>query len=268
MSESDGTPTTVSQTSLATSLGNIFGKELDFSDLMTRFNLTQLAMCDTAAQHKASHFNSLPTSNDGPSSMYSSKSGNGGCISSNSNSAIVVDTGADPSSLDLTGVTLDHMYSGSENRSSSAKFVDFGASSSTALAGNGDNSNNECASSSSSSGPPVGTPRSLIMSSKSDKPTVMQIRCKFGHLGSNKGQFSSPHGFCLGADEEIVIADTYNHRICIFDKNGEFKFQFGIAGKEDGELWHPRKVLDLDYLTIQFVNYQNFFFLLAGNRLL
>ena len=40
--------------------------------------------------------------------------------------------------------------------------------------------------------------------SKSGKST-MAIRCKFGHLGSNKGQFSSPHGFCLGAEEEIVI---------------------------------------------------------------
>lgn len=72
--------------------------------------------------------------------------------------------------------------------------------------------------------------------------TTMAIRCKFGHLGSNKGQFSSPHGFCLGAEEEIVIADTYNHRICVFNKNGEFLYQFGLAGKEDGQLWHPRKV--------------------------
>ena len=54
------------------------------------------------------------------------------------------------------------------------------------------------------------------------KPNVMQIRCKFGQLGQQKGQFSSPHGFCLGVDEEIVIADTNNHRICIFDKSGNF----------------------------------------------
>lgn len=71
---------------------------------------------------------------------------------------------------------------------------------------------------------------------------VMAIRSKFGHLGSNQGQFSSPHGFCLGVDEEIVIADTYNHRICIFEKDGKFSYQFGSAGKEEGELWHPRKV--------------------------
>lgn len=42
----------------------------------------------------------------------------------------------------------------------------------------------------------------------------MQIRCKFGQLGQGRGQFNAPHGFCLGGrDEEIVVADTHNHRI-------------------------------------------------------
>jgi hypothetical protein len=46
-----------------------------------------------------------------------------------------------------------------------------------------------------------------------NKVTAMQIRCKFGQLGPSKGQFNSPHGFCLGNDEDIVVADTNNHRI-------------------------------------------------------
>ena len=41
----------------------------------------------------------------------------------------------------------------------------------------------------------------------------MHIRAKFGQLGQLKGQFNSPHGFCLGTDEEIIVADTNNHRI-------------------------------------------------------
>jgi len=28
----------------------------------------------------------------------------------------------------------------------------------------------------------------------------------------------------------------------VFDKNGGFKFQFGVAGKEEGLLYYPRKV--------------------------
>lgn len=45
------------------------------------------------------------------------------------------------------------------------------------------------------------------------KATPMQIRCKFGSLGASKAQFNSPHGFCLGVEEEIIVADTNNHRI-------------------------------------------------------
>jgi tripartite motif-containing protein 2/3 len=70
----------------------------------------------------------------------------------------------------------------------------------------------------------------------------MQVRAKFGSLGPQKCQFNAPHGFCLGIDEEIIVADTNNHRIQIFDKMGEYKYQFGRPGKEEGQLWYPRKV--------------------------
>lgn len=45
------------------------------------------------------------------------------------------------------------------------------------------------------------------------KATPMQIRVKFGSLGPARAQFNSPHGFCLGLEEEIIVADTNNHRI-------------------------------------------------------
>lgn len=41
----------------------------------------------------------------------------------------------------------------------------------------------------------------------------LSVRHKYGQLGSAKGQFNSPHGFCLGNDEEVIVADTNNHRI-------------------------------------------------------
>lgn len=49
--------------------------------------------------------------------------------------------------------------------------------------------------------------------SQNTKLTPMHIRSKFGQLGPSKGQFNSPHGFCLGTDEDIIVADTNNHRI-------------------------------------------------------
>ncbi|UYV66293.1 hypothetical protein LAZ67_4001224 [Cordylochernes scorpioides] len=70
----------------------------------------------------------------------------------------------------------------------------------------------------------------------------MQIKFKFGQLGSGSGQFNAPHGFCVGLDEDIVVADTNNHRIQVFTSSGDFKFCFGTEGKEDGHLWCPRKV--------------------------
>jgi len=95
---------------------------------------------------------------------------------------------------------------------------------------------------------PLGSPDALDAGSRyrssrnSNKISAMQIRCKFGQLGPGKGQFNSPHGFCLGMDEDIVVADTNNHRIQVFEKTGDFKYQFGIPGREEGQLWYPRKV--------------------------
>jgi len=60
--------------------------------------------------------------------------------------------------------------------------------------------------------------------------SICLFRSKFGQLGPGKGQFNSPHGFCLGMDEDIVVADTNNHRIQIFEKTGDFKYQFGQPG--------------------------------------
>ena len=29
----------------------------------------------------------------------------------------------------------------------------------------------------------------------------------------------------------------------MFEKNGTFRYQFGVAGKEEGQLWYPRLVV-------------------------
>ncbi|TGZ54672.1 hypothetical protein CRM22_010585 [Opisthorchis felineus] len=70
----------------------------------------------------------------------------------------------------------------------------------------------------------------------------MNLLTKWGSLGYELGRLNSPHGFCLGFEEEIVVADTYNHRIQIFTKRGDFVSFFGVSGRVDGLLWYPRKV--------------------------
>ncbi|KAH9510554.1 hypothetical protein DERF_009078 [Dermatophagoides farinae] len=70
----------------------------------------------------------------------------------------------------------------------------------------------------------------------------LQVAYKFGQLGTEPGCLDAPHGFCLGINDDIVIADTNNHRICVFAFNGRFKFSFGEYGIEPGKLHQPRKI--------------------------
>lgn len=52
-----------------------------------------------------------------------------------------------------------------------------------------------------------------------------------------------PLGFCLGMNDDIVVADTDNHRIMVFGlKDGTLKFSFGIYGASPGCFVQPRKV--------------------------
>jgi len=70
----------------------------------------------------------------------------------------------------------------------------------------------------------------------------MIYHCKFGEFGILEGQFTEPSGVAVTEDNEIVVADTNNHRIQVFDKEGNFKFQFGEVGKRDGQLLYPNRV--------------------------
>jgi len=65
---------------------------------------------------------------------------------------------------------------------------------------------------------------------------------KFGEFGVMPGQFTEPSGVAVNALDDIIVADTNNHRIQIFDREGRFKFQFGECGKRDGQLLYPNRV--------------------------
>ncbi|ESP00015.1 hypothetical protein LOTGIDRAFT_178023 [Lottia gigantea] len=70
----------------------------------------------------------------------------------------------------------------------------------------------------------------------------MIYHCRFGEFGVLEGQFTEPSGVAVNAQNDIIVADTNNHRIQIFDKEGRFKFQFGECGKRDGQLLYPNRV--------------------------
>lgn len=89
----------------------------------------------------------------------------------------------------------------------------------------------------------LGNTQSNIMPIKSQVQRQKMIyHCKFGEFGIMEGQFTEPSGVAVNAQNDIIVADTNNHRIQIFDKDGRFKFQFGECGKRDGQLLYPNRV--------------------------
>lgn len=87
-----------------------------------------------------------------------------------------------------------------------------------------------------------GTTAPILPIKSQIKRQKMIYHCKFGEFGVMEGQFTEPSGVAVNAQNDIIVADTNNHRIQIFDKEGRFKFQFGECGKRDGQLLYPNRV--------------------------
>ena len=50
--------------------------------------------------------------------------------------------------------------------------------------------------------------------------------CSFGSKGSSEGQFDTPSHVVVDRDGNIVISDTWNHRIQVMDIEGNFISMF------------------------------------------
>jgi len=66
--------------------------------------------------------------------------------------------------------------------------------------------------------------------------------CKFGTQGSGNGQFNNPEGVAVDSSDNIVVADTGNNRIQVFNSTGTFQSKFGSLGGGDGQLNSPKGV--------------------------
>ncbi|XP_046678340.1 RING finger protein nhl-1 isoform X2 [Homalodisca vitripennis] len=58
---------------------------------------------------------------------------------------------------------------------------------------------------------------------------------KVGSRGSEPGCFTWPRGIAVAPDNSIVVADSSNHRVQVFDSNGIFSKEFGSYGNAEGE---------------------------------
>ncbi|KAJ8913837.1 hypothetical protein NQ315_003746 [Exocentrus adspersus] len=58
---------------------------------------------------------------------------------------------------------------------------------------------------------------------------------EIGGRGSEAGCFTWPRGVAVGPDNSIVVADSSNHRVQVFDAQGRFLKEFGQYGNKEGE---------------------------------
>jgi DNA-binding beta-propeller fold protein YncE len=63
----------------------------------------------------------------------------------------------------------------------------------------------------------------------------------FGQQGVDDGEFNSPTGIAIDKDGNIYVADTDNHSVQKFDKEGKCLGRWGgEAGSEEGSFYYPR----------------------------
>lgn len=62
-----------------------------------------------------------------------------------------------------------------------------------------------------------------------------RLQFSVGSRGSEPGCFTWPRGIAVGPDNIMVVADSSNHRVQVFDSNGIFVKEFGQYGSGEGE---------------------------------
>ena len=74
------------------------------------------------------------------------------------------------------------------------------------------------------------------------KPFQFRPVLFFGKEGSSVGMFKCPWGVAVSARDEIAVTDTNNHRVQIFNSDGNYLRSFGREGNKAGEFNFPRGI--------------------------
>jgi DNA-binding beta-propeller fold protein YncE len=89
--------------------------------------------------------------------------------------------------------------------------------------------------------------------------TFVGIFAGTGKGGSGDGELNSLQGITvLGSSGEVAVVDRDNHRVQIFDSEGNYKRQFGTEGKEaDGQLLEPTGIASDAHGNLLVVDWTN-----------
>lgn len=61
----------------------------------------------------------------------------------------------------------------------------------------------------------------------------------WGRAGTGPGEFNRAEGIAVDGEDRVYVADSCNHRVQVFDREGRFLRQFGRPGRGPGELSYP-----------------------------
>lgn len=72
-------------------------------------------------------------------------------------------------------------------------------------------------------------------------PAPFLVAMEIGQAGVDDGEFNSPTGIAIDKDGNLYVADTDNHSIQKFDKDGRFLARWGDEpSPEEGKFYYPR----------------------------
>ena len=76
-----------------------------------------------------------------------------------------------------------------------------------------------------------------------DYNQVHQPILSFGTSGSGEGQFNQPYGIATNSKQEIIVCESTNNRIQVFNDQGQFIRKFGTNGNGNGQFNYPWDVV-------------------------
>ncbi len=86
-----------------------------------------------------------------------------------------------------------------------------------------------------------------------DRTFLMQ----WGGHGSEPGQFVRPQGLKIDEQDHLWVADACNHRVQVFDGQGQLLQMWGTAGSEPGQLYYPYDLVFDDDGNVYICEYGN-----------